>query len=74
MNFQTLLLAPICPHTAEFLYGKMNPGKSVMDARWPEADVADQTLLEEVEYLEEVLHRMRVNKGELKEERNQNKP
>lgn len=66
------MLAPICPHTAEHMYGMLHEGESVMNAKWPGADVPDEGLLQGVKYLGELLHRARVSKQNLGNEKRKN--
>jgi len=61
LETQIVLLAPICPHTAEHLYGCLHKGRSVMSARWPEQQSVDESLLLSSDYLDSMLHRMRLN-------------
>lgn len=67
---QTLMLAPICPHTAEHLWTLIAPvasgvdsvsrPDSVMHAQWPVARKADASLLAADHYLNETLSKVRV--------------
>ncbi len=44
-----ILLSPFAPHTADELYERMNPGQSVLKAKWPEWD--EQLLIDNaIEY------------------------
>lgn len=71
VEVQTIMLAPICPHTCEHLWGLVAPlataadGKqrpsSVMAARWPEGLEPNVELLAADDYLNELLSRIRVS-------------
>lgn len=68
---QTVMLAPICPHTCEHLWGLIAPvatavdgrdrPSSIMAARWPESLQPDASLLAADDYLNELLSRVRVS-------------
>lgn len=68
--FQTATLAPICPHTAEHIWGLLRPilrerdgvsqPESVMHLQWPASEVADESLLASASYLNETISRIRV--------------
>lgn len=68
--YQTVTLAPICPHTAEHLWGLISPvlekrdgfslGESIMHVQWPKSDQPDDALLAAVSYLGDTTSRIRV--------------
>lgn len=68
--YQTAALAPICPHTAEHIWGLINPvlkerdgvcrAESVMQLQWPESEVPDETLLASASYLNDTISRIRI--------------
>lgn len=68
---QTIMLAPICPHTAEHIWGVFAPKAaeidgisrpgSIMQATWPEERKPDASLLAADQYLSDLLSRIRVN-------------
>lgn len=68
--FQTVCIAPICPHTAEHIWGLIKDGlkenfgipawDSVMQVMWPDSNEPDESLLKASEYLNDVLSRIRV--------------
>lgn len=67
---QTIMLAPICPHTAEHIWGMFAPvatgidgvlrPESIMQASWPSPKTPDASLLAADHYLSELLSRIRV--------------
>lgn len=68
--YQTAALAPICPHTAEHIWGLIGPviagrdgmslGESVMHLKWPKAGAPDEGLLAAAKYLSDTVSRIRV--------------
>lgn len=66
IELQTLLLAPICPHVCEHVWGLLGkPGSVVREARWPVVDAPDEVLLRSAEYMREATHdaRIRLKRG-----------
>lgn len=67
--YQTVALAPICPHTAEHMWSLIGPvisqgdGEpmcdSVMQVRWPSTEDPDEGLLASAAYLSETVSRVR---------------
>lgn len=41
---QVLILAPICPHLAEYIWGLLGKENSIMSANWPEAGELDESV------------------------------
>jgi leucyl-tRNA synthetase len=70
VQHQTIMLAPICPHVSEHMWGLIGQTataidgtarpESVMRTRWPKMQIADTALLAADEYLNEVLSRIRI--------------
>lgn len=68
--FQTAALAPICPHTAEHLWGMIcgplescdgtHREQSVMKLQWPEGGEVDKSILSAADYLNDTVSRIRV--------------
>lgn len=68
--YQTVSLAPICPHTSEHIWGLIKPvlaqggdlslGDSVMQVQWPKSETPDEALLAAANYLNETVSRVRV--------------
>lgn len=73
IEVQALLMAPICPHMAEHIWGllhKMKTGStlggSIMRASWPQAGPVDEVLIRSSEYLMDAAHEFRLRlKGAL---------
>ncbi|KAI0567193.1 Methionyl/Leucyl tRNA synthetase [Gracilaria domingensis] len=67
--YLTVCIAPICPHTAEHLWGLVGPiiaerdtvclGESIMDVQWPVSEQPDESLLAAANYVNETLSRIR---------------
>eukprot|EP00301_Raphidiophrys_heterophryoidea_P022998 c7009_g1_i1.p1 GENE.c7009_g1_i1~~c7009_g1_i1.p1 ORF type:complete len:1146 (+),score=341.15 c7009_g1_i1:104-3541(+) len=52
IEIQTLMLAPITPHTCEFLWQQvLKKSGLVVNASWPQVEPADKFILDEAEYL-----------------------
>lgn len=69
--FQTAALAPVCPHTAEHIWGLISSRlaasddryagiDSVMQLQWPESDEPDVALLAAADYLSDTVSRVRI--------------
>lgn len=68
--YQTAALAPICPHTAEHLWGMIRGSlkspdgrqceESVMQIPWPQSGEVDESILSAAEYLNDTVSRIRV--------------
>lgn len=68
--YQTAALAPICPHTAEHVWGligpvleeydSFSPSESVMHLQWPEPEEPDELLLASAAYVNETISRIRL--------------
>lgn len=67
--YQTVAIAPICPHTAEHIWGLIGPvlaerdgfslGESIMHVQWPKTEEPDESLLAASAYLGETVSRIR---------------
>ncbi|KAK7097865.1 leucine--tRNA ligase, cytoplasmic-like [Littorina saxatilis] len=65
IEVQCLLMAPICPHMAEHLWGRLHKmkcttGESIMHAAWPVAGPVDELLIRSSEYLMDAAHEFRI--------------
>ncbi|KAG0231025.1 cytosolic leucyl tRNA synthetase [Actinomortierella wolfii] len=60
LEVQTVIISPITSHWSEYVWGKLL-GKQglVVNARWPEAGVVDEAILEQVDYLRRQLGHVR---------------
>lgn len=68
--FQTAALAPVCPHTAEHLWGLIRRPledrdgrqleRSVMKLQWPKSENPDESVLAAWEYLNDTISRIRI--------------
>ncbi|KAJ1558521.1 cytosolic leucyl tRNA synthetase, partial [Nowakowskiella sp. JEL0078] len=60
IEVQALLITPICPHFAEFVWRDLLKKKeSVQFALWPKAEKADTSVLEAAKYLRDILYKIR---------------
>ncbi|XP_022841477.1 leucine--tRNA ligase, cytoplasmic-like isoform X1 [Olea europaea var. sylvestris] len=60
MDIQTRLIAPICPHYAEYVWKELlNEDGYVVKAGWPQADLPDLTLKKANKYLQDSIVSMR---------------
>ncbi|XP_022084467.1 leucine--tRNA ligase, cytoplasmic-like isoform X2 [Acanthaster planci] len=57
---QILLLAPICPHLSDYIWGLLGNQESIMKAKWPAAGKVDTKLLRSSEYLMDSAHDFRL--------------
>ncbi|CAO1370357.1 unnamed protein product [Diamesa tonsa] len=58
---QALLIAPICPHVAEYVWGLLGKKTSILFAKWPAVGVIDEKLIKCSEYLNEAAHSFRLS-------------
>lgn len=68
--FQTAAIAPICPHTAEHLWGLIRSTleakdgvtrcDSIMHLQWPSTEEPDESILAAADYLQDTLSRIRL--------------
>lgn len=58
---QALLVAPICPHVAEHVWGLLGNKKSIVHALWPEVGAINEQDIVCSEYLMEAAHSFRLN-------------
>lgn len=60
IEYQTLLLAPICPHLCEHTWTLLGKRTSVMKASWPTAGPVDEILIRSSQYLMDTAHDLRL--------------
>ncbi|KAK7143985.1 hypothetical protein R3I93_014980 [Phoxinus phoxinus] len=60
IEYQTLLLAPICPHLCEHTWSLLGKSSSVMKAHWPTAGPVDEILIRSSQYLMDTAHELRL--------------
>ncbi|GFS17470.1 leucine--tRNA ligase [Elysia marginata] len=65
IEMQVLLMVPICPHMAEYIWGLLGKKESVMWALWPEAGEVDLTLIQASQYVADSAHEFRLRKKTL---------
>lgn len=58
---QALLMAPICPHVADYVWGLLGNKESIMHARWPKVGEINEIDIKCSEYLMESAHAFRLN-------------
>lgn len=58
---QALLMAPICPHVADHVWGLLGNEQSILHARWPEVGSINEIDIVRSEYLMEAAHSFRLN-------------
>ncbi|SPP79186.1 leucine--tRNA ligase, cytoplasmic [Drosophila guanche] len=58
---QALLVAPICPHMAEHVWGLLGNKESIVHALWPEVGAINELDIMCSEYLMEAAHAFRLN-------------
>ncbi|XP_036222723.2 leucine--tRNA ligase, cytoplasmic [Bactrocera oleae] len=58
---QALLVAPICPHVADYVWGLLSNKESIVHARWPEVGAINEIEIKCSEYLMEAAHTFRLN-------------
>lgn len=56
---QTLLIAPICPHWAEHIWGLLNKSTSITCASWPAYDEPDKRMLKSSGFFRDALRTLR---------------
>ncbi|XP_017485590.1 PREDICTED: leucine--tRNA ligase, cytoplasmic-like [Rhagoletis zephyria] len=58
---QALLVAPICPHVADYVWGLLGNKQSIVHARWPSVGEINEVDIKRSEYLMEAAHSFRLN-------------
>ncbi|EME32838.1 leucyl-tRNA synthetase [Galdieria sulphuraria] len=65
-QIQALVLCPVCPHTSEMIWEwiakatQQNAEASILQSHWPTVEFEDESILAASRYLEDTLHRMRL--------------
>jgi len=62
IEVQTLLLAPVCPHLAQYVWQLLGKTEVIQKARWPKSDEVDEVLLKQNDYLQKNAHEFRLRK------------
>jgi len=60
IEIQTILLAPVCPHVCEHVWGLLGKTESIMFAKWPTAGDIDFTMIRASNYLTNTAHDLRL--------------
>nr|CAB3263393.1 leucine--tRNA ligase, cytoplasmic [Phallusia mammillata] len=60
IEVQTLLLAPICPHVCEHVWGLLGKSGSIMYARWPTAGEVDELAIRASDFVMSTAHDLRL--------------
>ena len=60
IEFQLLLLSPICPHLCEYIWSIIGKKETIMKASWPKAGLVDEKLVRSSEYLTDAAHEFRL--------------
>jgi len=62
VEVQALLIAPICPHFAQYLWKLIGKHGVIQKAKWPTPGVVDELVLKQNDYLQETVHVFRLRK------------
>jgi leucyl-tRNA synthetase len=62
IEVEALLMAPIIPHFSEYLWSRLGKAGTVRKAAFPTVAKVDQTILEQMSYLETMLHSFRLRR------------
>jgi valyl-tRNA synthetase len=79
-QIQAFVLCPICPHTSEVIWEWIakatcqNAQASILQSRWPIVEYEDESILAASRYLEDTLHRMRLQMMPKKSKKANNPP
>ncbi|XP_014217285.1 leucine--tRNA ligase, cytoplasmic [Copidosoma floridanum] len=60
IEFQTIILSPICPHVAEYVWSLIGKISSIVKADWPTVGEIDEVLIQSSQYLMDAAHSFRV--------------
>ncbi len=60
IEWQVLVLAPICPHISEHMWAMLGNKGSIMKAKWPETGKVDEICIKKSEYLMEATRDFRL--------------
>lgn len=70
VRVQALLLAPICPHSCEWLWQLLGEPGTIVEARWPAGGDVDAARLAAVEYIVDLEHELRKKQEAMAKRRN----
>ncbi len=59
IEWQVVVLSPVCPHVAEHVWEAIGQKGSVLRAKWPEAGQVDEVCIKKSEYLMEAAREFR---------------
>ena len=62
IEVQAVLMAPITPHWSEYIWKLLGKSGSVRKTSWPAVGTLDEVLLKQHDYLQELLHNLRIKK------------
>lgn len=60
IEFQIILLSPICPHITEHIWTLIGKEDSILNARWPQVGFIDEVLIKSSQYLMDAAHSFRI--------------
>lgn len=60
IEFQIILLSPICPHVTEHIWTLIGKEDSILNARWPQVGFIDKVLIKSSQYLMDAAHSFRI--------------
>lgn len=59
---QLIIISPICPHFTEYVWTEvLKEPSTILNARWPEIEEVDYSILKQDEYIEDHLHQWRID-------------
>lgn len=72
---QAILLAPICPHTSEYIYSVLlKKGSSVQNAKWPQTKQPNTNFLQMFSYFIDACHTFRIRYKNFQTQSSKSKP
>ncbi|EFN76201.1 Leucyl-tRNA synthetase, cytoplasmic [Harpegnathos saltator] len=60
IEFQVIILSPICPHVCEYIWGLIGKDGSILNARWPALGKINEILIKSSQYLVNATHAFRI--------------
>ncbi|XP_076244562.1 leucyl-tRNA synthetase isoform X2 [Calliopsis andreniformis] len=60
IELQIVLLSPICPHVAEFVWNLIGKEGSILNTKWPQIGEIDEILIKSSQYLMDAAHSFRL--------------
>ncbi|OAD52391.1 Leucine--tRNA ligase, cytoplasmic, partial [Eufriesea mexicana] len=61
IELQIILLSPICPHVAEYVWTLIGKEGSILNVRWPHIGEIDEVLIKSSQYLMDAAHSFRIH-------------